>query len=153
MPVLSLNGKVPHPPLCSSSECISPEQSQPLFHSRFRGWLGGGSQYCGQRWEGMLRLPRPKSCCSRSKATAFKFSSAQAGLFCFQLQTWMSSFWLSHQPGCFHLELCCGHVFFWWNRLCAVWTFPSLCLTNLNFSGWNEAAKDSQESLLQHCDF
>lgn len=46
-----------------------------------------------------------------------------------------------------------GYAFFWSDRLCAAWTFPLLCLTSLNFFGWNVTAKDSQEFLLQHSDF
>lgn len=56
--------------------------------------LGGGC------WDWLW----PKSCCSRNREAAFESSSAQSGLFCFQLKMWQSGFWLSHQPKHFHLK-------------------------------------------------
>lgn len=41
----------------------------------------------------------------------------------------------SHISPNFSTRSCaCGCVFSWWNRLCTLQTFPSLCLINLNFS-------------------
>lgn len=150
VPLLTLNSKAPYPCLFSSDYSIFLESNCSSFSLVISGlnwerfptvWLalGGDIETASDQNHAAAETGKlhsnlflPKVVCS---AFSWKYGSLVSGSHISpNISTW----------SCTH-----RHAFFWWNGVCAMWTFPSLCLTNLNFFGYSATGRNSWEFLLQ----